>query len=431
MNDEIIKAKKPIKIEKGKRPIIKQKKKGLNKVYIKILLVISIITVVVVPICFFYKPSIEKVKQSVVKIEVYDVHDDLISTGSGFCAYDKHFIVTNYHVIDGAYKIKIVCDDNSRKMVDKIVIFNINDDLAILETSYEFKPLKIGNSNRLKVGEKITTIGSPEGQLNVVSTGIISNTGNDNQIMITAPISPGSSGGVLLNFKNKVIGITNATYASSESQNLNYAIDVNVLNNLYKKYKEADYEVLNSSSIVPKDTFNKKCYRANGMLYFYEHTNERCLFEKSLSSNWKSIYNGFSEEQKKEIINLIKELGKYKYQNINIPTDIRKWNTTEFFLNLDVLEEYQYAMAITELESCTSRDEQFEIINSYPLKAAQKALILCLLGDYNWNELSFDNKEDIFIYFDSKYGTKDLGAILEMLGYTIEYKDNGTLTAWW
>ena len=62
---------------------------------------------------------------------------------------------------------------------------------------------------------------------------------NEYQIRITAPISPGSSGGVLLDSKNKVVGITYATYNSDTAQNLNFAINVKYLNNLqYIRYSQ-------------------------------------------------------------------------------------------------------------------------------------------------------------------------------------------------
>jgi hypothetical protein len=56
---------------------------------------------------------------------------------------------------------------------------------------------------------------------------------------------------------------------------------------------------------------------------------------------------------------------------------------------------------------------------------------LYLIGGYDWSEIHVDNKEDIFDYFDAQYGTRDLGAILEILGYDVVYENDGTLTAYW
>lgn len=188
---------------------IEQDKKILNKKYI--LYIFAMFIIVIAFISFIIKSDIEKIKDSVVMVKAFDQDGTLISTGSGFCAYKSNYIVTNFHVIQGARTIKIMNDDKEEYNVDKIEIIKSEDDLAILSGKYSFNPIKIDKS-QLKVGEKVICIGSPEGQLNTVSTGIVSNTDDEFQIRITAPISPGSSGGVLLNNKHKVIGITYATY---------------------------------------------------------------------------------------------------------------------------------------------------------------------------------------------------------------------------
>ena len=164
-------------------------------------------------------PDIESVKDSVVMIETFDEEGTKIGTGSGFCAYKDNYIVTNFHVIQGAKKIKIIDDNKKEYNINKIEIIKSGDDLAVLSGDFSFKPIKIANS-KLKAGDSVTAIGSPKGQLNTVSTGVVSNADDDYEIRITAPISPGSSGGVLLNNKNQVIGITYAAYNSIEAQNI-------------------------------------------------------------------------------------------------------------------------------------------------------------------------------------------------------------------
>ena len=168
-------------------------------------------------------------------LEVYNSRNELIATGSGFCAYKDNYIVTNFHVIDGAYSVKVITDDKKKIDSGGVVFFDKEEDLALITIDGKLKPLKIGNSNNLKIKSKVTAIGSPMGELNTVSEGIISNIDEKNLIRISVPISHGSSGGVLLNSRNEVIGITSAGY--DEAQNLNFAINVNVLNELYKENK--------------------------------------------------------------------------------------------------------------------------------------------------------------------------------------------------
>ena len=129
---------------------------------------------------------------------------------------------------------------------EEIILFNKRDDLAILRFDGKLEPLTIGDTNRLKVKDKVTAIGSPKGELNTVSEGIISNIDVENVIRISAPISHGSSGGVLLNENYEVIGITNAGY--DNAQNLNFAIDVSLLESMYEDYKDKKYVALNTQN---------------------------------------------------------------------------------------------------------------------------------------------------------------------------------------
>lgn len=212
--------------------------KGNNK-KIKSLFIVLVITMIIfiglLLLPKIFGSNIENVKNSVVMLEVYNSRNELISTGSGFCAYKENYIVTNFHVIDGAYSVKVITDDKKEIDSSGVLFFSEEEDLSVITIDGELKPLKIGKSNNLKVQSKVTAIGSPMGELNTVSEGIISNIDEQNIIRISVPISHGSSGGVLLNSRNEVIGITSAGY--DEAQNLNFAINVNVLNKLYEKKK--------------------------------------------------------------------------------------------------------------------------------------------------------------------------------------------------
>ena len=105
------------------------------------------------------------------------------------------------------------------------------------EPSSAVHPLDYDAADELKRSQAVVAIGSPAGLKNTVSIGNISafyDQGNKNWIQFTAPISSGSSGGALLNDQGKVIGITTATYAST--QNVNLAVRVSALAALYQKW---------------------------------------------------------------------------------------------------------------------------------------------------------------------------------------------------
>jgi hypothetical protein len=103
---------------------------------------------------------------------------------------------------------------------------------------YGINPLPLGDSNTVQIGEKIYVAGNPLGLEGTVSDGIISSRRDrytKERLQMTAPISPGSSGGPVLNRKGKVIGVSVATFRALEAQNLNFAIPSNYLKALLNR----------------------------------------------------------------------------------------------------------------------------------------------------------------------------------------------------
>ncbi|MBR4891485.1 MAG: serine protease [Clostridia bacterium] len=185
--------------------------------------------------------KMEKLSKSVLMLNIYDTKGELFATGSGFVAFENDVLVTNYHVIEEGYKIEAVDEDDVVYSLDRFVAFDKEKDLAILKfsTPTDLKVLKLHNSSKISKGDNIIAIGSPIGLKNTVSKGIISSVRKDKGteiLQITAPISHGSSGGVLLNEKGKVIGVTFA--GVEEGQNLNFAIPSNDVSYLYKNKTE-------------------------------------------------------------------------------------------------------------------------------------------------------------------------------------------------
>lgn len=204
-----------------------------------VVILASIVTVLVLVVALFLSSvlsgshrelsasEIAKLSDSVLTLYVYDKNHDLLSTGSGFIVNDDKTIVTNYHVIDQGYFVEAVSEKDVHYNISGVTFFDEVSDLAVLksETGTGVSPLVIADSSSVQVGDTIYAIGSPLGLKNTVSNGIISAIraeGSQTDFQITAPISSGSSGGVLLNIYGEAIGITYASY--SDGQNLNLAI---------------------------------------------------------------------------------------------------------------------------------------------------------------------------------------------------------------
>lgn len=186
--------------------------------------------------------SIQEKTDSVYYLEVYDSRGDILGSGSGFVWKDRTTLVTNYHVIKGASKIIAVSPDEREEVtITSAAAYSWNSDLAILisPTALNAKPLSSANSDRVKQGDRIYAIGYPLGLSNTLSDGIVSSRFYDeydvDTLQITAAISPGSSGGPLLNRHGRVIGVVCAYYV--DGQNMNLAIASNTLETLYTNRK--------------------------------------------------------------------------------------------------------------------------------------------------------------------------------------------------
>jgi S1-C subfamily serine protease len=170
--------------------------------------------------------------KSVVTIVTTDSAGRSLEQGSGFIVTADGKVVTNYHVIAGASSAVVKLADGGIYAVEGIVREDQSNDLVVLKvksSERDFTPLHLANSVQSRVGEEVVAIGSPLGLEGTVSTGVISakRTMPSSQmevLQITAPISPGSSGGALLNSKGEVIGVPFVQMIGG--QNLNFAIPI-------------------------------------------------------------------------------------------------------------------------------------------------------------------------------------------------------------
>lgn len=172
----------------------------------------------------------------VVVIETFGKDGYQLSQGSGFSIQPGLFL-TNYHVVQGGSSYTITAHDGSKVKADGIVRYDEDSDLAVIKVGKlsHITPLKAGSIHSIAKGDRIVTIGSPQGFQNSISEGIVSGirefeygqTESIDMIQITAPISPGSSGGALLNFHGEVVGVTTAV---SEDGNIGFAVAIDAIN---------------------------------------------------------------------------------------------------------------------------------------------------------------------------------------------------------
>ena len=192
------------------------------------------------PLTIFGQAATEIAKtgiKSTVSIIALDKISQPLGYGSGFII-DDETIVTNVHVIEGCNSAYVLINGQEKKYsVSGYVAIDKTNDLVLLKVSGIYGTnLTLGSETFPEIGEKIYAVGNPKGLNGTFSEGIISGIRDltTNQILqISAPISPGSSGGPVLNSVGQVVGIAFASF--SDGQNLNFAIPVKYLINLKTK----------------------------------------------------------------------------------------------------------------------------------------------------------------------------------------------------
>lgn len=186
----------------------------------------------------------ELVKPSIVEVYTYSDPErrasSLSGTGSGIILSEDGYIVTNAHVVaDGAgFRVTL---DNEKEYDAELIGSDAKTDLAVLKIEESGLPAAmLGDSGETYVGETVLAIGNPAGLTNSVTKGIVSAIGRQIRadsnafrmecIQTDAAISPGNSGGALVNMYGQVIGITSSKYASQFSsvyEGLGFAITIN------------------------------------------------------------------------------------------------------------------------------------------------------------------------------------------------------------
>ncbi len=213
---------------------------------------------------------------SVVRVILLDDNGNQAVSGSGFVVAGNR-VLTAAHVVHGAHEIGqglIVLDSRGRRLANPKVVAIFDDrggpDLAIIQLGANDVPaLGIADWNKVRVGQHIFVIGSPEGLAGTLSDGLISqirqgDTGSNATLQITAPISHGSSGGPILMEDGSVVGVANAFLV--EGQNINFAVPIEDIRGLLDTSASAD-----AFASLRRDAESQNLRAVYEMGFMYEH----------------------------------------------------------------------------------------------------------------------------------------------------------------
>ena len=176
-------------------------------------------------------------------------HKQSQSLGSGLIISEDGYVLTNHHVVKGADEVVVRLFDR-RELVAEIIGSDEPTDIALLKLNDKGLPtVKLGRSDRLKVGEWVFAIGSPYGFDHSVTAGIVSAKGrslpNDNYvpfIQTDVAINPGNSGGPLFNMDGEVVGINSQIYSRTGGfMGLSFAIPINIALEVAEQLKSSGH----------------------------------------------------------------------------------------------------------------------------------------------------------------------------------------------
>lgn len=171
--------------------------------------------------------------------------------GSGVIISEDGYIITNYHVIEGANNVTVTLRDGKTSYTAAVIGSDAEEDIALLKVDAKgLTPATFGDSSSLAVGDYVVAIGNPLGELGgTVTDGIISALAreveieNNNMTLLqtNAQISPGNSGGGLFNANGELIGIVNAKDSATEVEGIGFAIPINNVLDIINDLKSYGY----------------------------------------------------------------------------------------------------------------------------------------------------------------------------------------------
>src|SRR3954452_7317774 len=173
-------------------------------------------------------------------------------SGSGFLVSKDGEIVTNEHVVDGARRVTVRFGEHGKALPARVVGQDASTDLAVLDVAAgavsKIKPLTLGGSTGLRVGQEAIAIGSPYGLSGTLTSGVVSALGRDIQspnghtisgaVQTDAAINPGNSGGPLLDAAGQVIGVNSQIATESGSNSgVGFAIPVDTIRHVLTNFQ--------------------------------------------------------------------------------------------------------------------------------------------------------------------------------------------------
>lgn len=330
-------------------------------------------------------------------------------TGSGIILKEDGTFVTCFHVIDNADFINAKTKDGKTYKVNGYKYLNPNTDVAILTISSKNKFIPITMNDKINIGDVIYTIANPKKLQFVFSDGMI-NQFSKEKIQFSAPTSPGSSGGALLNENGELIGMITSQYNPSKAQNINFALPNSYFAPYIDKKKKSNTKNMNWTDFVVstlkendlKEFMNYAAATENRtMIYKYM---KGLVKTEDMDSDDYALYGSLA------VLSYIDNSGSDK----SLIDDAQKWFALSINSNKNI-ELSSYGLFLTSFlkMSVDNYDIYYNYLKKYP--RTKKVL------NRQIDELLKCNENDYDCINNSFY---DMGRYLNYLAKNI-YKSNG------
>jgi len=286
------------------------------------------------------------------EIVTYDKSGNEYALGTGFVISSNGKIVTNYHVIEGAYSADITINDKTYT-ISSVLAYDADIDLAVLKINATGLSYATLCKSPVSVGSTVYAIGSSRGMTNTYSQGIVTYADRIvdgvSYVQHDASITNGNSGGPLINANGEVVGIN--TWGISDSQNLNFAVCVEELDNLV-------YGTPTTLSELFEEQLTPYQYLVNWVLENYtetyfeglvvsvEYENDDYLYSISYDLEYEYLYVDIYHEDLYFCLELIGDPSEYPYY-FDYEDDILTYSiegevNAKTFTDKTALTNYQY-----------------------------------------------------------------------------------------
>lgn len=196
------------------------------------------------------KNSVVGIANQSITTNIFGQTTETASAGSGFIISEDGYIVTNYHVIEGASTLTVITN-NEEEYPATVVGYDEGNDFALIKIDVTgLTPVTLGSSDDLIVGDQVVAIGNPLGEMtNSLTVGYVSVKDRDvtidntiiSMLQTDTAINPGNSGGPLFNMKGEVIGITTAKYSGDAVESIGFAIPIDDVAQMITELMENGY----------------------------------------------------------------------------------------------------------------------------------------------------------------------------------------------